>query len=111
MKKNLFLIPTLCVLCCACQQATPPSEPEQQNKSEESLEDWELTANVKTAIITDKSLSASARLVSVNSNKGIVTISGTVPTKEDMDRISMIVKKIPGVKKVINQITVSSDQQ
>lgn len=104
--KHLLLIPALCVVCFACTQNGQGEGA--KNPSEANLQDWELTAQVKTAIITDDTISATARLVSVNSRDGVVTLSGKVPTKEDKDKIGEIVKAVPGVKKVDDQITVSS---
>ncbi len=104
MKKNLLLIPVLCLFCCACQDR-PRTGAQVQ---EASLDDWQLTANVKTAIMTDTTISASAKLVSVNSSKGVVTLTGTVPTQDDKTKIEAIVKGVTGVTKVDNQITVST---
>jgi len=69
--------------------------------------DWQITSKVKTSIVSDGSLSASSRLVSVTTNNGVVTISGTVASKDDMNRIVQLAKDVDGVKKVDNQMTVS----
>ncbi len=57
--------------------------------------------------MSDGSLSATSRLVSVTTNNGVVTISGTVASKDDMNRIIRLAKEVDGVKKVDNQMTVS----
>lgn len=106
MKKNLLLIPVLCLVCCACQDR--PREGAATQMQEANLDDWQLTANVKTAIMTDTTVSASAKLVTVNSNKGVVTLTGTVPTQGDKTKIEAIAKNVTGVTKVDNQLTVSA---
>lgn len=57
--------------------------------------------------MSDGSLSATSRLVSVTTNNGVVTISGTVASKDDMNRIVRLAKEVDGVKKVDNEMTVS----
>lgn len=110
MKKNLLFAAVLCAMCCACQQTSPPPQPDQRNQaySESNLEDWQLTANVKTAIMSDSRLSASSRLVSVNSHDGVVTLTGTVANADDKTQLTEIVKKVQGVKNVFNKTTVSA---
>ncbi len=69
--------------------------------------DWEVTARVKKAIMMDNSLSTSARFVSVETNDGVVTLTGSVPTKEDSRRIERMVKDVQGVKRVKNELTMN----
>jgi osmotically-inducible protein OsmY len=108
MKKNLLFAAVLCAMCCACQQPSPPqSEQKNQVFAEANIDDWQLTANVKTAILSDSRLAPSSRLVSVNSHDGVVTLTGIVANTDDKTQLTEIVKKVQGVKNVINQTTVA----
>jgi osmotically-inducible protein OsmY len=44
--------------------------------------------------------------IEVLDSNGVVTLRGTVPTVEDRDRAEAIVRGIPGVATVINEIDV-----
>jgi hyperosmotically inducible periplasmic protein len=107
--KKLLLIPALCVLCCACntKNNNNGNNPDDQNQSGETSADWEITTKVKAQIMSDSTISASARMVSVETTDGVVTLTGSVPTEDDMDRIVMIVQQVNGVVRVDNQMTVS----
>lgn len=94
----------MCLLCVACN----PGGGNTGAKSQETSADWAITTKVKAAIVADSTLSASARLVSVNTTNGVVTLTGTVPTKADSDRIVKIAKNVSGVKSVKNQMIISS---
>ena len=68
--------------------------------------DWQITARVKTALMSDNSLAASSRFVSVETTNGIVTLTGTVPSKEQSHAIERKARAISGVCKVNNQLTI-----
>src|SRR5271155_5094843 len=103
--KKLLLIPTLCLLCVACCGNGCNSGVQ----SEQNSSDWSITAKVKSEILADTSISASARFVSVSTTNGVVTLTGTVPTRDDRDRIVKITKNVQGVMRVDNQITISNN--
>jgi len=103
--KNLLMIQALCLLCFGCSSGKSCSSSGVQTQHDSA--DWELTTKVKTSIMSDTSISASARFVSVNTTNGVVTLTGTVPSKKDMDRIVKLAKNVDGVKRVDNQMTVS----
>lgn len=103
--KNLLLIPAMCVLCFGCNPNDRSNN--QGAKEQEHSADWVITTKVKSAIMADASLSATARLVSVNTTNGVVTLTGTVPTQEDSDRIAKIAQNVSGVVSVNNQLTIS----
>ena len=69
--------------------------------------DWEITTKVKANLMTAPDLSASARLISVATNNGVVTLTGTVASKKESQKVVKLVKEVRGVKKVDNQLTVS----
>jgi hyperosmotically inducible periplasmic protein len=103
--KKLLLIPVMCLLCFACNPNGRSNN--NRNQSQENSPDWQITTKVKAAIMADSSISASARFVSVNTTGGVVTLTGTVPTQEDSDRIVKIAGNVDGVVSVDNQITLS----
>lgn len=105
--KKLLLIPALCLVCYSCGSGDCC----QRNKPVESQEtsaDWVITTKVKTEILADTSISGSARFVSVSTTDGVVTLTGSVSSKSDRDKIVKIAKNVSGVKKVNNQITISN---
>ena len=105
MKKVLF-ISAISLLCIACNSNN--SYEENAVQVEEQSYDWMITAKVKAAILADTALSANAKMVTVNTTNGIVTLSGGVPTKDEKDRIEDTVKHVQGVKKINNQLIVIS---
>lgn len=125
--KNLLLIPAMCLLCysCSCNNNGPkdndPCAPTCGKSTSvpccndnvivqapASAADWDITTKVKTAIMSDGSLSASARFVAVHTTNGVVMLSGNVASTQDRDRIIRIAKNVSGVKNVISHMTVSS---
>jgi osmotically-inducible protein OsmY len=78
----------------------------QSDSNSNQPSDWEITTKVKANIMS-ADLSASARLVSVTTNNGVVTLTGTVASREEARKIVEIAKGIRGVKRVDNQLTVS----
>lgn len=104
--KSLLLIPTMCLLCFACNPNGRSNS--HRSQSQENSADWSITTKVKAAIMADSSISASARFVSVNTTDGVVTLTGTVPTQADSDRIVRIAENVNGVMSVDNQMTLSN---
>ena len=70
--------------------------------------DWQLTLKVKEAILSDSLLSPSNRFVSVSTTDGVVTLTGKVSSQEQMKQIIKKAEGISGVKRVDNQMTISS---
>ena len=48
--------------------------------------------------------------LSVSVGDGIVTLSGEVATQEDRQRVAELVRSVPSVKDVLDQMQVQSDQ-
>ena len=106
MKFLVFLIPVLCVVCSGCSnQNTAVKNP----PAKESGPDWEITAKVKALILGDMSISVASRFVTVNTQNGVVTLTGEVTSRDDMNRIVNTARAVEGVKKVDNQMTVKSN--
>ena len=103
--KILYMVSAMCLLGAACNQTD--SSRGGKVAVQEAPADWEITTHVKSAIMSDSSLSAGAKLVSVSTTNGVVTLIGSVPTKQDRERIVKLAKETRGVTKVDNQIAVS----
>jgi len=110
--KKILLIPAICAMVVSCNNGSGSGgagyngNSQQSNSTQPS--DWEITANVKKDLLADSSLSASARMASVTTNNGVVTLTGTVASKEESDQVVKIVKNVSGVSGVDNQLTISS---
>jgi Predicted periplasmic or secreted lipoprotein len=105
--KRIWMIPALCLLCFGCNN--DHHKEHKKHHSEESSADWKITIKAKSIIMTDGHISFRARFVSVATRQGVVTLSGTVSSKEDVHRLIKIVKDIQGVEKVDDQMTISHD--
>ena len=67
------------------------------------------TAKVKNALIADKTVPAME--IDVDTEKDRVTLSGQVDTAAQKKKAEQIAKKIEGVKKVVNKLTVAGQQR
>lgn len=70
----------------------------------EYLTDSKITATVKTKLSTARPRNLLA--VGVDTNNGVVYLTGTVETPEDRDMAEMLAKDASGVKQVVNNIEV-----
>jgi hyperosmotically inducible periplasmic protein len=70
----------------------------------ENIDDTTLTSSVKTALAKDKA--SSLTRVDVDSVKGVVTLTGVVPTAADKTRAVEISRGVNGVKKVNDNLQV-----
>ncbi len=110
-KKNLF-IPIICILCVSCNSNsdTPIGNSNDysnvHNQTQSQPADWHITTNVKRELLTNESLSSSARMISVTTNNGVVLLTGTVASNEESYKVVGIVKRVPGVINVDNQLTI-----
>ncbi len=72
--------------------------------------EFELDKNVAKAIhdtlANDPALAGSSQNVSVKVRKGVVTLSGTVPTEEARNRVVARVSAVPGVDKLRDELKV-----
>jgi hyperosmotically inducible protein len=107
MKFVCFIISCMFLASCSNNNEPNPCCVGQRGQQSNQSSDWQITTKVKTSIMGDGSLSASSRLVSITTNNGVVTISGTVASKDDMNRIVRLAKDVDGVRKVDNQMSVS----
>ncbi|WP_026860995.1 BON domain-containing protein [Pseudidiomarina sediminum] len=97
----------------AAMAATPLQEHD-QNKAEQAMEqtgdylsDAAITTKVKSTILASDALNVLQ--INVETNDGVVQLSGFVADEEDIDTAERIVRGIDGVKDVENDIEVKQD--
>ena len=77
--------------------------PEDQKETESDIK---ITADIRQAIIKNKSLSVDAQNVKIITRNGVVTLRGPVESKKESKKIKKIAKYTPGVLKVDNQLEI-----
>ena len=75
-------------------------------KAKEVVTDAAITTKVKAAFAKDKQVSAIK--INVDTDKGMVKLSGKVKTKEEADKAASIAQGIQGVVSVTNTLEVSA---
>ncbi|OZI74229.1 BON domain-containing protein [Bordetella genomosp. 12] len=70
----------------------------------EYASDSAITGKVKAALVGDKDLSALD--VAVETNNGVVTLTGTVGTAAQADKAAVVTRGVEGVKQVKNNVKV-----
>ena len=73
-------------------------------KTADVTTDASITTAVKTRLMKDDV--ARATSIDVDTDDGVVTIRGTVPTQVDKDRIGKLVEDTSGVKRVVNDLKI-----
>lgn len=68
------------------------------------VDDSWITTKVKSEMVADKSVKA--RDINVNTNKGVVTLSGTADSWDESNKAAEIARKVKGVTMVENDIRV-----
>jgi osmotically-inducible protein OsmY len=71
-------------------------------KGADATTDASVTTAVKTRLMKDDV--ARSTSIDVDTDDGVVTIHGTVPTQADKDRIGKLVADTSGVKRVVNEL-------
>lgn len=70
----------------------------------ETVEDTGITTKIKASLLADSDISSLG--ISVETNKGVVTLTGCTQTKTQMDKAENDVKTIDGVKSIDNKLTI-----
>jgi len=70
----------------------------------ESMDDSMITSSVKTQLAADKLVTLTR--VEVETNNGIVYLTGQVQTAEQRSHIGSLASQVKGVKKVVNNLQV-----
>ena len=68
------------------------------------IDDSAITTKVKAAFVKDKEISVFD--IAVKTDQGVVSLSGTVKTKQQADRVVALARRVQGVKEVQNNVTV-----
>ena len=72
------------------------------NKAEHALEEAQLTAKIKSKMALDDHVSATA--IHVETDDGVVTLSGTVRSTAEHDRAVQLARETEGVKRVVDRL-------
>lgn len=105
--KKFLIASAVGLLCVGCNMTGGSNKVAnaEQNPSEISTPDWEITTRVKGKIAV--TLPSASIKISVTTKNGVVTLIGTVATDEEKNIIVAATKKIRGVKQVNDdQLTV-----
>lgn len=89
----------LCLFFAAGCASTPT-----QSSTGELIDDTIITTKVKTAIFSEKELSAVQ--INVETFKGVVQLSGFVGERSDIAKATAVTRKVKGVVSVKNNIVV-----
>jgi hypothetical protein len=81
---------------------------EQGNKAGVAINDAEITSKVKAAIFAEPGLKTLQ--ISVDTIKGIVTLSGSVDTQQSGDRVQAMAAAVSGVNGVSNHLEIKSNK-
>lgn len=109
MKFFLFAT-TLCALCISCSSNYDkhPNNNQMQSSNAVQPADWQITANVKQIIMTNSSLSSSARMISVTTNNGIVLLTGVVQNRKEGEKVLRMIQDVAGVRGIDNHLTLAN---
>lgn len=77
------------------------------DQQKENTNDRQLTAQIRRAIVKDKSLSTTAHNVKIISQNGAVTLKGPVKSEEEKQTIESKATEIAGSGKVDNKLQVA----
>jgi len=66
--------------------------------------DARITTAIKGKLVANRDLSALS--ISVNTTAGVVTLSGTVPTTDDISKAMLMAMEVDGVKEVVSTLQV-----
>lgn len=95
--KRLAISLTVLFFMTGCQAMTGQT-------AGEIVDDSYITSAVKTNLATDKLVSLTR--VEVETNNGVVYLTGQVQTAEQRSRIGSLASQVKGVKKVVNNLQV-----
>ena len=95
--KNVALVLVVLFFMTGCQAMTGAT-------LGENVDDGNITTSVKTTLASDKLVTLTR--VGVETNNGIVYLTGEVETAEQRSRIGSLASEVKGVKKVVNNLQV-----
>ena len=95
--KNVALVLVVLFFMTGCQAMTGAT-------LGENVDDGNITTSVKTTLASDKLVTLTR--VGVETNNGIVYLTGEVETAEQRSRIGSLASEVKGVQKVVNNLQV-----
>ncbi len=101
----LFLAGTL-LAPAAAYAAGATSTPSATERTKEALGDAAITTKVKAKFATDSQVSAMS--IKVDTDNGVVKLSGNAKSQEEADKAAEIAKNTEGVTSVTNDIRVGA---
>jgi hyperosmotically inducible periplasmic protein len=99
--------PAALVLVAALGLAGCGTEPGKKTDVAETSQDAALTAKVKSALATDVGARAASN-IAVESNRGVVRLSGFVEDQEMANRAVAAAKKVSGIQSLKSDLRVKS---
>lgn len=105
MKKQLFILSAMCLLLGACDKIEHDKKATTEQASES---DNAITQQIKAAISSNPALNIDIKNIRIVSNKGAVTLQGNANSDKQKSAIEALVKAIPGVVSVDNQLEVKN---
>jgi hyperosmotically inducible protein len=100
---TLCLVVSLAVCSSGCTNTSRGSN-EQHRRAGTVINDSTITAEIKGKYIADSEVSAFR--IDVDTFKGVVTLSGTVPSQRAYDRAVQLARETKGVARVISKLTI-----
>jgi hyperosmotically inducible periplasmic protein len=101
---------TVSVFPAAVAAKSPPKDPGAKAPKKPDAGDLAsnatITGRVKAALLADKV--APGFNIDVDTNEGVVTLKGQVATQQQKMRAEQVAKKVKGVRKVVNKLTVKA---
>jgi hyperosmotically inducible protein len=98
------------LLVAGCNRTSDSSPPRTSGAADttraaaQATDDAGVTAKVKTALIAASELNSKS--INVDTQNGVVTLSGTVPEKVQVERAAQVAQTVGGVKRVDNRLAV-----
>lgn len=102
--KKIHISALFSVLAIATTQEAKAATSKQSQTAGEYIDDSVVTAGVKSKIFEEKGLSSLN--ISVKTQDGVVTLSGTTDTAEHSQLAERVAKLVNGVKRVVNDLQV-----
>lgn len=120
MKKQLFILSSLCLMLSACENTAHNTAPGADStgrnarsghaatagEQAESEADRAITQKVRQALLEDDSLSTNAKNIKIITINGVITLRGPVNNDREKNEIGKKAKAISGVKNVDNQLEI-----
>jgi hypothetical protein len=96
---------TLSMVPSVFAQSGMPAPDEGKNATMKAeMDDTAVTAKAQSALRDDKDTASAADAIKVQTNGGVVTLMGDVPTQAAAEHAQMVVARLSGVRDVVNDL-------